>query len=125
VIRGEEKRELAREVFKEVMEHVGDHREKENRLRWWEEQCDALRRTEWQHWQGQGKGACLIGLYDQLDLQLRNCAVIHAVAMSRCRGTHELFSDCMWYAGVYNDSSSDNPLTRPSSPLLLLTCPPQ
>ena len=39
---GEEQRELAREVFREIMENVGD-REKEYCLRWWEEQRDALK----------------------------------------------------------------------------------
>ncbi|KAI0304338.1 hypothetical protein B0F90DRAFT_1815685 [Multifurca ochricompacta] len=38
---GEERRELTGEVFKEIMENVGD-REKEYCLRWWEEQSEAL-----------------------------------------------------------------------------------
>jgi hypothetical protein len=33
--KGEERRELAKEVFKEIMENVGD-REKECCLRWWD-----------------------------------------------------------------------------------------
>jgi hypothetical protein len=37
----EERRELVREVFKEIMENMGD-REKGYCLRWWEEQRDAL-----------------------------------------------------------------------------------
>jgi hypothetical protein len=37
----EERWELAREVFKEIMENMGD-REKECCLRWWEEQRGAL-----------------------------------------------------------------------------------
>jgi hypothetical protein len=37
----EERWELAREVFKEIMENMGD-REKGYCLRWWEEQRDAL-----------------------------------------------------------------------------------
>ncbi|KAI9509188.1 hypothetical protein F5148DRAFT_784784 [Russula earlei] len=36
-----ERGELAREVFKEIMENVGDQ-EKEYCLRWWEERCNAL-----------------------------------------------------------------------------------
>ncbi|KAF8272006.1 hypothetical protein EI94DRAFT_1796647 [Lactarius quietus] len=39
--KSEERAELAREVFKEIMENVGD-REKEYCLRWWEEQREAL-----------------------------------------------------------------------------------
>ena len=39
--KGEERAEQAREVFKEIMENVGD-REKEYCLRWWEEQREAL-----------------------------------------------------------------------------------
>jgi hypothetical protein len=39
--KSEERTELAREVFKEIMENVGD-REKEYCLRWWEEQREAL-----------------------------------------------------------------------------------
>jgi hypothetical protein len=39
--KGEERAELAREVFKEIMENVGD-REKEHCLRWWEEQRESL-----------------------------------------------------------------------------------
>jgi hypothetical protein len=45
--KGDEQRELGRDVFKEIMENVGD-REKEYCLRWWEEQRDAL--------EGDGKG---------------------------------------------------------------------
>jgi hypothetical protein len=37
----EERGELAREVFKEIMENMGD-REKECCLRWWEEQRETL-----------------------------------------------------------------------------------
>jgi hypothetical protein len=37
----EERWELVREVFKEIMENMGDQ-EKEYCLRWWEEQRDAL-----------------------------------------------------------------------------------
>jgi hypothetical protein len=37
----EERWELVRDVFKEILENVGD-REKEYCLRWWEEQRDAL-----------------------------------------------------------------------------------
>ncbi len=37
----EERWELVREVFKEIMENMGD-REKEYCLRWWEEQRDGL-----------------------------------------------------------------------------------
>ena len=39
--KSEERSELVREVFKEIMENVGD-REKEYCLRWWEEQREAL-----------------------------------------------------------------------------------
>lgn len=39
--KSEQRSELAREVFKEIMENVGD-REKEYCLRWWEEQREAL-----------------------------------------------------------------------------------
>jgi hypothetical protein len=39
--KSEERAELAREVFKELMENMGD-REKECCLRWWEEQRVAL-----------------------------------------------------------------------------------
>ena len=39
--KSEERSELAIEVFKEIMENVGD-REKEYCLRWWEEQREAL-----------------------------------------------------------------------------------
>ncbi len=37
----EERWELVREVFKEIMENMGD-REKEYCLRWWEEERDVL-----------------------------------------------------------------------------------
>ena len=40
--KSEERTELAREVFKEIMENVGD-REKEYCLHWWEEQREALK----------------------------------------------------------------------------------
>lgn len=54
--RGEEQRELAREVFKEIMENVGD-REREHCLRWWEEQRDALEGAVEE--KGKGKGLAL------------------------------------------------------------------
>lgn len=38
---GEERQQLVKEVFKEIMENVGD-REKEYCLRWWEEQRELL-----------------------------------------------------------------------------------
>jgi hypothetical protein len=54
--RGEEQRELAREVFKEIMENVGD-REREHCLRWWEEQRDGLEGGVEE--KGKGKGPAL------------------------------------------------------------------
>jgi hypothetical protein len=42
--KGEERGELAREVFREMMENMGDL-EKECCLRWWEEQREALEGT--------------------------------------------------------------------------------
>ena len=52
--KGEAQRELGREVFKEIMENVGD-REKEYCLRWWEEQRDALEGDVEEKY-GKGKG---------------------------------------------------------------------
>ncbi len=51
-----ERTELVREVFKEIMENVGD-REKEYCLRWWEEQREALEGTvETKNGSSPGKG---------------------------------------------------------------------
>ncbi|KAH9179328.1 hypothetical protein EDB89DRAFT_1926603 [Lactarius sanguifluus] len=55
--KSKERTELAREVFKEIMENVGD-REKEYCLRWWEEQREALEGTvEARNGSPPGKGA--------------------------------------------------------------------
>jgi hypothetical protein len=54
--KGEDLREMADEVFKEIMENVGD-REKEYCLQWWEEQREALGgNLEVEHAKGKGKG---------------------------------------------------------------------
>jgi hypothetical protein len=55
--RGEEQRELAKEVFKEIMENVGDQ-ECVYCLRWWEEQRDALEDSG-EETSGKGKGFSL------------------------------------------------------------------
>ena len=52
--KGGEQRELAKEVFKEIMENVGD-REKEYCLRWWEGQRSHLEGVT-EELNGKGKG---------------------------------------------------------------------
>jgi hypothetical protein len=60
--RGEDLREMVGEVFKEIMENVGD-REKEYCLRWWEEQREALEgNLEVENVKGKGKDALLARL---------------------------------------------------------------
>ncbi|KAH9080433.1 hypothetical protein EDB83DRAFT_2339407 [Lactarius deliciosus] len=54
--KSKERTELAREVFNEIMENVGD-REKEYCLRWWEEQREALEGTVARNGSPPGKGA--------------------------------------------------------------------
>jgi hypothetical protein len=55
--KGEDLHEMADEVFKEIMENVGD-REKEYCLRWWEEQREALGgNLEVEYAKGKGKDA--------------------------------------------------------------------
>lgn len=52
--KGEERRELAKEAFKEIMENVGD-REKEYCMRWWEGQRYRLEGVT-EEVNGKGKG---------------------------------------------------------------------
>ena len=52
--KGDERRDLAKEVFKEIMENVGD-REKEYCLRWWEGQRHMLEGVT-EEVNGKGKG---------------------------------------------------------------------
>jgi len=60
--KGEELVEMVGEVFKEIVENVGD-REKELCLRWWEEQRGALEgRLEVENAKGKGKDASLARL---------------------------------------------------------------